>query len=310
MNLSFLYSLESIRNPVLDVIMQFFTELGSEAVFMVIALAVFWCVSKAEGYYLLFIGFLGTILNQFLKLAFRIARPWVKNPEFTIVESARAGATGYSFPSGHTQNVVGTLGGLARWNKQTWLRVACIATLVLTSFSRMYLGVHTLLDVSVSFAIATALVFGLYPIVRRCAAEPKKMYVLLAVMTAIATAFMLYANLTEFRVADEQYANIVEGRKNSFSLLGALLGFCLGYTLERKYVNFDTKAVWWAQCFKVALGLLAVMAVKEGLKLGFSALGVTGLWTNAVRYFFVVVIAAVVWPLTFPWFAGMGKKHA
>ena len=50
------------------------------------------------------------------------------------------------------------------------------------------------------------------------------------------------------------------------------------------------------------------MAVKEGLKLGFSALGVTDLWTNAVRYFFVVVVAAVVWPLSFPWFARMGKN--
>lgn len=73
-------------------------------------------------------------------------------------------------------------------------------------------------------------------------------------------------------------------------------------------MQFDTKAVWWAQCFKVALGLVAVMAVKEGLKFGFSALGVTGLWTNAVRYFFVVVVAAVVWPLSFPWFARMGKN--
>ena len=306
--MQFLYFLESIRNPVLDAIMQFFTELGGEAVFLVLALMIFWCVSKEEGYYLLFVGFLGTIFNQFLKLVFRIPRPWVKDPKFTIVESARADATGYSFPSGHTQNVVGTLGGIARWQKQKWLRIACIATLLLTSFSRMYLGVHTPLDVGVSFVIAAVLVFGLYPIVRRCAAEPKKMYLLLAVMTAIAAAFMLYANLTEFRVADEQLVNIVEGRKNSFSLLGALLGFCLGYTLERKYVKFDTKAVWWAQCFKVALGLVAVMAVKEGLKLGFSALGVTGLWTNAVRYFFVVVVAAVVWPLSFPWFARMGKN--
>lgn len=29
------------------------------------------------------------------------------DPNFTIVESARAEATGYSFPSGHTQNAIG-----------------------------------------------------------------------------------------------------------------------------------------------------------------------------------------------------------
>ena len=122
-----LYWLESIRNPVLDSVMNVITKLGSEALFMVIALTVFWCVNKKEGYYLLFVGFLGTILNQFLKLLYQIPRPWVRDPKFTIVESARADATGYSFPSGHTQNAVGTLGGIARWQKQTWLRVACIA---------------------------------------------------------------------------------------------------------------------------------------------------------------------------------------
>ena len=305
--MQFLYFLESIRNPVLDAIMQFFTELGGEAVFLVLALMIFWCVSKEEGYYLLFIGFLGTIFNQFLKLVFRIPRPWVKDPKFTIVESARADATGYSFPSGHTQNVVGTLGGIARWQKQKWLRIACIATLLLTSFSRMYLGVHTPLDVGVSFAVAVVLVFALYPIVRYAVQKPKRMYVLLGVMTAISLAFVLYANLAAIP-ADIDAENLAHGQKNSYSLLGALLGFCLAYGIERKYIRFETKAVWWAQILKVVLGLAVVLAVKEGLKLVFSALGFTWLGTNAIRYFAVVLMAATVWPLTFRFFARLGKK--
>lgn len=113
-----LYWLESIRNPVLDAIMQFFTFFGEELMFLVLALTIYWCVSKSEGYYLLFIGFFGTVLNQFLKLLCRIPRPWVRDPDFTIVESARSGATGYSFPSGHTQNAVGTLGGIAVGTKR------------------------------------------------------------------------------------------------------------------------------------------------------------------------------------------------
>ena len=92
--MSVLYWLESIRNPVLDAVMQFFTLFGEELMFMILALLVFWCVSKEEGYYLLFVGFFGTIVNQFLKLLCRIPRPWVRDPDFTIVESARAGATG------------------------------------------------------------------------------------------------------------------------------------------------------------------------------------------------------------------------
>ena len=50
-----LYALESIRTPVLDKIMSVITLLGGELFFMVIAVAVFWCVSKREGYYLMIV---------------------------------------------------------------------------------------------------------------------------------------------------------------------------------------------------------------------------------------------------------------
>ena len=97
--MAFLHLLEAIRNPVLDVLMQGITLLGDETVFLVVALLVFWCVSKKWGYYLMSIGFVGTILNQVLKLAFRIPRPWVRDPGFTAVEGALPGADGYSFPA-------------------------------------------------------------------------------------------------------------------------------------------------------------------------------------------------------------------
>ncbi|MBQ9837342.1 MAG: phosphatase PAP2 family protein, partial [Oscillospiraceae bacterium] len=116
--MQFLYLLERIRAPWLDTVMSLITHLGSETLFMVIAITVFWCVNKRHGYYLLSVGFVGTLFNQALKLMFRIPRPWVLDENFTIVESARADATGYSFPSGHTQSVVGTMGGVARFTNK------------------------------------------------------------------------------------------------------------------------------------------------------------------------------------------------
>ena len=227
----------------------------------------------------------------------------VKQKFFKAKNSVRGSGIGLAV----VDEIVGTLGGIARWQKQKWLRIACIATLLLTSFSRMYLGVHTPLDVGVSFAVAVVLVFALYPIVRYAVQKPKRMYVLLGVMTAISLAFVLYANLAAFP-ADIDAENLAHGQKNSYSLLGALLGFCLAYGIERKYIRFETKAVWWAQILKVVLGLAVVLAVKEGLKLVFSALGFTWLGTNAIRYFAVVLMAATVWPLTFRFFARLGKK--
>lgn len=304
-----LYWLESIRNPFLDAVMSFFTLFGSEIAFIVIALLFFWCVDKKEGYYLLFVGFFGTIVNQFLKLFYRIPRPWVKDPNFTIVESARADAGGYSFPSGHTQNVSGTLGGVARWSKSFGVRVLCITVLLLTSFSRMYLGVHTPLDVGVSLGVAAILIFVFYPIVKKAVEDPKKMYLLLGTMLALSFAFVLYANLTSFSsVEAENWENVIEGRKNSYSLFGALLGFCVAYPIERKHIRFEEKAVWWVQAVKLVGGLAGLLAVKEGLKLLFTTIGFTWLGTNAIRYFAVVIFAALVWPLVFPWLNRLSGK--
>ena len=156
--MGFLKFLANHRNPVLDAIMGTVTYLGDEIGFMLIAILFFWCIDKRRGYFVLSVGFLGTVLNQFLKLAFRIPRPWVKDPTFEIVESAREGAGGYSFPSGHTQNVAGTFGSLVASAKECWFRIAGIVIIALVAFSRMYLGVHTPLDVGVSLALALVLV--------------------------------------------------------------------------------------------------------------------------------------------------------
>ena len=149
--MNFLRFLEGIRNPVFDFLLSLITHLGEETIFMAVAIAMFWCFSKKDGYYLLSVGFVGTVMNQFLKLIFRIPRPWVLDPDFSIVESARAEATGYSFPSGHTQSSVGTFGGLAyifKNKKAVW--IPCLVACVLVPFSRMYLGVHTPKDVLIS----------------------------------------------------------------------------------------------------------------------------------------------------------------
>ena len=114
-----LYWLESIRAPWLDAVMLAISQLGGEILFMAIVIALFWCMDKRKGYYLMTVGFFGIVANQFLKLVFRVSRPWIRDPEFTIVEGARAGATGYSFPSGHTQNAAAVLGCPARMARRT-----------------------------------------------------------------------------------------------------------------------------------------------------------------------------------------------
>ena len=124
--MDFLYFLQELRTPWLDAIISALTHLGGELVFLVAALTIFWCRDKRQGYYMLSVGFLGTLINQFLKITCRVPRPWVRDPNFTIVESARAEATGYSFPSGHSTSSVGTFGVIATEGKRLWVRLIAV----------------------------------------------------------------------------------------------------------------------------------------------------------------------------------------
>ena len=296
--MGFLRLLESIRNPVLDALMEGITLLGDETVFLVIGLLVFWCVSKKWGYYLMGIGLIGTVLNQFLKLACRIPRPWVRDPGFTIVEGARAGADGYSFPSGHTQSAVGTFGGIAHFTRYNWMRVACWVLMVLVPFSRMYLGVHTPADVAVSFVIAAVLVFVLKPLLDRTDRDPELLYLLLLGMALLAVLYVLYVECWPFP-ADVDPANYISGRENAYKLLGAVAGINLVHYLDDQFLRFETQAPPLAQGLKLVLGLLVVLAVKEGLKIPFAPLFGGHPAGDAVRYFLVVLAAGCLWPLAF-----------
>lgn len=304
-----LYWFEAHRTPLMDTFMSLITHLGSETLFMVIAIAVFWCVSKRHGYYLLSVGFIGTLVNQALKLLFHIPRPWVLDSDFTIVESARADATGFSFPSGHTQSVVGTMGGVARFTKHLWLRIVCIVIAALVAVSRMYLGVHTPRDVGVSLVIAVILVLVLYPIVEKAARDPKAMGRLLLVMVALSIIYLLYFTLVwTIPAGVDMGDNLAHGIENGWKMLGCTVGMTLVWWLDEKFLHFDTEAVWYAQILKVVIGLGLLLAVKSGLKpplVAFLGAGVGG----AVRYFLMVLVAGAVWPLTFRFFGRMGHKR-
>ena len=303
--MEFLYLLEKIRLPGLNELMLAVTELGGELPFLVAALIVFWCVDKRQGYYVLSVGFLGTLTNQFMKLWFRIPRPWVLDPEFTILEQAREAAAGYSFPSGHTQNSVGTFGALAVTNKNKWVRGICLALVILVPFSRMYVGVHTPADVLVAAAMAIVFLAVLYPIIYKN--DGKNIPVLLAVMTLLAVAFLLFVELYPFPM-DIDLHNLESGVKNAYTLLGSLVGLIIVYLVDQRYLHFDTKAVWWAQVLKVAFGLLVVLAVKSGMKTPLEVLCGSHMIARGLRYFLIVIVAGIVWPLTFKWFSKLGRK--
>lgn len=304
--MQFLYWLENIRVPILNEFMLAVTMLGEETAFLVIALILFWCVDKYIGYYTLSVGFVGTLANQFLKLWFRIPRPWVLDENFTILEQAREAATGYSFPSGHTQSAVGTFGSIAYTTKKKAIRIIAIVVAVLVPFSRMYIGVHTPMDVLVSIGIALILIFAFRPLV--LGNDHKHMPAVLGVMLLLAIGYLCFVEFYAFPTDVMASDNYIHGLQNAYTLLGCLLGMLVVYCVDEKWLQFNVKAVWWAQVLKVVIGLALVLAVKSGTKPLLNML-MGDYWGRLVRYFLVVVFAGIVWPLTFSWFSKLDNKE-
>ena len=298
--MSFLYFLESIRTGVGDFLMATVTRFGEEAIFIVLALLFLWCIDKKEGYYLLTVGFFGLLFNQFLKILCRVPRPWVKDPSFSVVEGTKEAATGYSFPSGHTQTAVGSYGAVARYEKKKWVRGICIALCVLVPFSRMYLGVHTPLDVGVSLLIALALIFALHPLFKTLDEHPYRLVYVLGGLLLLSVAFILYVELGDFTGVDAH--NYDSAVKNAYTLLGSLCGFILIYLLDLHVYQYETKAPLLSQILKLAVGAGLVILIKSLLKTPLLSLFGGHHIADAVRYFLMFAVAGGICPMLFPYF--------
>ena len=301
--MEFLYLLEKIRMPGLNELMLAVTTLGEETAFLVIGLIIFWCVDKRKGYYVMAVGFAGTMANQIMKLACRVPRPWVLDPNFSILEQARGAAAGYSFPSGHTQTAVGTFGCLAVSANKTWWRAVCVALAILVGFSRMYVGVHTPADVLAGAAMACAFVWLLKKPV--LTGGEKAMKITFVLLILLALVFWAYVNCWKFP-ADMDQHNMESGLKNAYTMLGCTIGIALVYVADKRR-DFSVQAVWWVQILKVVFGLLLVLAVKEGLRAPLELL-LPVYPARAVRYFLVVIMAGIIWPMSFRYLSKLGAK--
>lgn len=305
--MDFLYLLEKIRLPGLNELMLLITHLGEETAFLAIGIIVFWCIDKYQGYYLMGVGLFGNMANQFLKILCRVPRPWVRDPNFHALEKAIPEASGYSFPSGHSQTAVGTFGCIAATQKNKIIRGVCFAFMILVPFSRMYVGVHTPADVLVGSAMALVMVFAFKPLM--LGKGQKNIPWVFAGLTVLSVAYLLYIELYPFP-ADLDTHNYESAVKNGYTFIGCFVGLLIVWFADEKKLHFTNEAIWWAQILKAVLGLAVVLAVKEGTKSILNAIFGDEMIARAVRYCLVVVTAGIVWPLTFKWFARLGKKEA
>ena len=183
----------------------------------------------------------------------------------------------------------------------------CMALALLIPFSRLYLGVHTPLDVGVSFLIGWLLVLAFYPLLEEIGHRGEVLERIWLILLVPAALFLLYALRVRAGTSGDA-ANFDHAVKTAWSMLGLVLGAIISVFADRHYTRFETQAVWWAQILKVVLGLALTLAVRVALKAPLTAAFGANSVGDGIRYFAVVLMAGTLWPMTFGWFSLMGRK--
>ena len=132
----------------------------------------------------------------------------------------------------------------------------------------------------------------------------------IAFMVVCSGAFVAYLYLRgDTGATAEDAANYASALSNGWKFVGATLGLLATNVLDRKYIRFETQAVWWAQLIKLAVGFGLLLAIRAGLKAPLIALcGGAAEIAGAIRYLLIVLFAGCVWPLTCWGFSRLGKR--
>lgn len=293
--MDFLYTLQNLRNPVLDAVMTFFTYFGDEILVIGILCATYWCISKKLAYKVCFTYFISGLMVQGLKIVFRVERPWIRDSRLIPSDAALDGATGYSFPSGHTQASAGLFSTLAFHFKRAWSYIVFFLIIALVMLSRMYLGYHTPWDVLVAFGITLVVSLIVNYIFENFVSTPTTRVIVLVLTELISAALI---GLTFYVVASGKSTE--ELAMDCFKAAGAGLGFGIAWFIEDKYIRYNPKSISsvWGQILKFIIGIGVTLGLKQGLKmLGFALFPDGEIIINIVRYFILVIWIVAVYPL-------------
>ena len=303
--MEFLKTLEQLRTPFFDQLFLLITKMGEELFFTVVILIVIWCIDKKTGYRMFFIFLLGSFVNQMLKLIFKVPRPWTYENAAKPVEGSVEAATGYSFPSGHTQQGIGLFGSVAMFLKKTWVYIVMVILTLLVAFSRMYLGVHTPADVFTSLVIGVVLLLLCY-YAFRVADKHKYGDVYLYGIVAFAIVISLIV-LSFDKTGSPEY---LHGIENGWKLLGCCIGIIVSIIVDIKYTNFEVKAKWWQQIIKLVVGLGIVLVIKSFLKQPLLDLFNQSPVADGIRYLLIILFAGCLYPMLFKIFKRNSKADS
>lgn len=237
--LEFYQFIQAWHNPFWDGFFILLSFIGNVPVYIFLFALLFWNMDKRFGFRLGVLLLFSMTVNSWLKDAFHFARPVGQKGIRSLYLSS---ATGYAFPSGHSQaSATFYLYLLTRWQDLKWKFLACLMILGI-GFSRLYLGVHWPGDVLAGYALGIILVLGFIQMDHRLF----KLHFSLVLKLGASFVFPLLA-LTFYHTTQ------------GFQLVGFIIGFTSGYFLEDTYLDYRERTPVLISLYKTLSGIASLL---------------------------------------------------
>lgn len=243
MELEIIRYIQSFGSPVLDMIFEMITMVGEQYLALVLVTWFYWNYNKDKGRLLGYAVFTSLIVCNTVKDILKFSRPIGQEG---IISHRVETATGYSFPSGHTQNTTTLFVSLMSMAKRWWFTIFSWIVILAVALSRVYLGVHYPKDVLAAIVLGTlvSLIAGaLYN-----HAYNKNALLIASLVVLLPTAF--FANSPDY-----------------IKSLGLFIGFVLGCTFEELFVGFSTLNTTGKKILRFLLGMIFLGIIYVGGKL-------------------------------------------
>lgn len=260
MDLSFVKFIQKASCDFLDGLFSFITVIGETSMFFMMFVAIYLCYRKEFAIKYFFTFVLAGLINGALKSVIARPRPYTNEGVLDVRHT-----TGYSFPSGHSQNYAlqSTLIGteFCKNDKNKKHRLGLIIPLIvgglIVGFSRIYLGQHYLTDVFVGLILGTVLALGfdvIYTAISKTKA--KKFFSTRSILLMTIPVILLLIVLVEyFNLGSASMLNVF------YTYLAIYIGILVGYNIDRSFIGYQEKDVWYIQLIKIAIACIGVAMI-------------------------------------------------